>query len=97
MTGIACKGNNLHMFIVSGFEPFIKALFWNPVNDTNSDPTEFIPFQETVNGFAADAQDILQILNSVAAISGGRFGLNGCIIEVHTAVSFHRRKLGGVY
>ena len=65
MTGIACKGNNLHMFIVSGFEPFIKALFWNPVNGADPDPTEFIPFQETVNGFATNAKDILKILNSI--------------------------------
>ena len=82
--------------IVSGFEPFIKALFWNPVNGTYPDPTEFVPFQEAVNGFAADAQDVLQILNSVATISGGRSGLNGCIIEVHTAASFHRRELSGM-
>ena len=36
-------------------------------------------------------------MNSVAAISGGRFGLNGCIVEVHTAASFHRRELIGIY
>jgi hypothetical protein len=64
-------------FTVSRFEPIIKALFRNPVDGTDPDPAEFIPLQETINGFAADAQNILQILNSVATVSGGRFGLNG--------------------
>ena len=60
----------------SGFEPFVKALFRNPVNAADPDPAEFIPLQESIHGFAANAQDILKILNSVATISGGRFGLN---------------------
>ena len=86
----------LQKFALSGFEPFIKALFWNPVNGADPDPTEFIPFQETVNGFAADAQNILQILNGVAAVSGGRSGLNGQIVEFHFEASFHRRELSGM-
>ncbi len=73
------------MFAVSGFEPFIKALFRNPVDGTDLDPSEFISFQESINGFAADAQDILQILNGIAAVSGGRSGLNGRIVEIHIA------------
>ena len=65
------------------FSPEDDAAMIAAVNAADPDPTEFVPFQETVNGFAADARDILQILNSVAAISGGRFGLNGQIIESH--------------
>ncbi len=82
MTGIAKKGLVFQKFAVSRFEPFIEALFRNPVDSTDPDPAEFIPFQETVNGFAADAQNILQILNSVATVSGGRSGLNGQIVEI---------------
>ena len=70
-------------FTVSRFKPLVKALFRNPVDSTNSDPAEFIPLQEAINGFAAYAQDILQILNSVASVSGGRFGLNDGIVEIH--------------
>jgi hypothetical protein len=71
---------------VSGFEPFIKALFRDSVSGTDPDPPEFIPFQEVVNRSPADTQNILQILNSIAAISGRRFGLNDQIIEIHIAV-----------
>lgn len=70
-------------FTVSGFKPLVKALFRNSVDGTNPDPTEFIPFQETINGFAADAKDMLQILNCVAPVSRGWFGLNDRIVEIH--------------
>ena len=97
MTGIAAKGLVFQKFAISGCEPFIKTAFRNPVDGTNPDPTEFFPFQETIYGFAANAQDILQILNSVASVSEGRVGLNSCVIEIHVASSFHRRELSGVY
>ena len=42
-------------FTVTGIEPIIKALFRNPVDGADPDPTEFIPLQECINGFAADA------------------------------------------
>ena len=74
--GVPVQGLFFRKFTISGFKPFIKTLFRNPVNGADPDPTEFVPFQETVSGFAANTQYILQILNSVATVSRGRFGLN---------------------
>jgi len=56
-------------FTVSGFEPFIKALFRNPVDGADPDPTEFIPLQECINGFAADAYGGLR----------GTMGMTRCV------------------
>ena len=84
--GLPAKGLIFQHIAVSGFEPFIKALFRNSVSGTDPDPSEFISLQEVVDRSPADTQDILQILNSVAAISGRRFGLNDQIIEIHIAV-----------
>ncbi len=85
LTGVPVNSLIFREITAPGFEPFIKTLFRNPVDGADPDPAEFVPFQETVNGFAADAQDILQILNSVAAISGGRLRLNSQIIDIHIA------------
>ena len=65
LTGVPVNSLIFREITASGFEPIIKALFRNPVDGTDPDPAEFIPFQKAINGFAANTQDILQILNSV--------------------------------
>ena len=52
-------------------EPFIEALFRNPVFTTaDLKPAEFVLFQKIINRRTADAQDRLKIFDGIAALLG---------------------------